>query len=169
MQALLNRRIKFRKSFRPFAPIVLAERASEYFDLPCASPFMLFTAPVAAGRRRTSASGGTMSERLRAVRSDIPAVTHVDGSARVQTVDRTENPFLHRVLSEFDRLTGCPVLINTSFNVRGEPPVCHPREAIEGFLATGMDMLVLGSHVAEKSALPPGLARPRPSGAFDAD
>ena len=169
MQALLNRRIKFRESFRPFAPVVLAERASEYFDLPCASPYMLFTAPVAAGRRGASAAGSTLSERLRAVRSDIPAVTHVDGSARVQTVDRRENPFLHRVLSEFDRLTGCPVLINTSFNVRGEPPVCHPREAIEGFLATGIDMLVLGSYVAEKSALPPGLARPRPAGAFSAD
>jgi len=154
---VLNLKIKFRESFRPFAPIVLAEKAAEYFDLSCASPYMLFTAPVRKSRRVSVAPTADMTERLKALRSDIPAVTHVDYSARVQTVDSQENPFLHSVLSEFDRLTGCAVMINTSFNVRGEPPVCHPNEAIDGFLATGMDVLVLGSYIIEKRSLPPEL------------
>jgi carbamoyltransferase len=158
MQRRLNLKVKFRESFRPFAPVVLAERAAEFFDLPVASPYMLFTALVRQEHRRpSSGSDGSMAGRLQQVRSDIPAVTHVDYSARVQTVDRAENPFLHAVLTEFDRLTGCPVMINTSFNVRGEPPVCHPREALDGFFATGMDALALGSFLIEKRALPPAL------------
>ena len=155
MQSVLNLKIKFRESFRPFAPLVLAERAAEFFDLAAPSPYMLLTAPVRGAR--TSAASATMAERLREIRSTIPAVTHVDGSARVQTVDSAENPFLHSVLREFDALTGCPVMINTSFNVRGEPPVCHPREAIEDFLHTGMDALALGAFFLEKSAIPPAL------------
>ena len=157
MQSVLNLKIKVRESFRPVAPIVLAERAAEFFDLAAPSPYMLLTAPVRGAQLSAAAASLPMAERLHELRSDIPAVTHVDGSARVQTVDAAENPFLHAVLSAFDGLTGCPVMINTSFNVRGEPPVCHPREAIEGFLHTGMDALALGPFFIEKSALDPRL------------
>jgi carbamoyltransferase len=157
MQRRLNLKIKFRESFRPFAPVVLAERAAEYFDLSVASPYMLFTAPVAAAQRRPVPAAHTWAERLDTVRSGLPAITHVDFSARVQTVDRATNPALHAVLAAFAARTGCPVLVNTSFNVRGEPPVCRPREAIAGFLATGMDALALGPFFIEKHLLPPGL------------
>ena len=153
MQSVLNLKIKFRESFRPFAPIVLAERAAEFFDLSSPSPYMLLTAPVRGTQLSPSAARLPMAERLHELRSGIPAVTHVDGSARVQTVDAAENPFLHSVLAAFAALTGCPVMINTSFNVRGEPPVCHPREAIEGFLHTGLDALALGPFFVEKSTL----------------
>ncbi len=160
MQRRLNLKIKFRESFRPFAPIVLAERAAEFFDLPAPSPYMLFTAPVAAAQRRPVTAAGTWEERLDAVRSSLPAITHVDFSARVQTVDRAANPALHAVLAAFAARTGCPVLVNTSLNVRGEPPVCHPREAIEGFLSTDMDALALGPFFVEKRLLPAGSVRP---------
>ncbi len=160
MQRRLNLKIKFRESFRPFAPVVLAEKTADWFDLPVASPYMLFTAPVAAPHRQPAAGSGNWEERLRGVRSFIPAVTHVDYSARVQTVDYATNPALHAVLAAFAAHTGCPVLVNTSFNVRGEPPVCHPREAIAGFLATEMDALALGPFFLEKRQLPAGLVRP---------
>ena len=160
MQRRLNLKIKFRESFRPFAPIVLAERAAEYFDLPAPSPYMLFTAPVTSAQRLPVTATPAWAERLNAVRSTLPAITHVDFSARVQTVDRATNPVLHAVLSAFAQRTGCPVLVNTSFNVRGEPPVCHPREAIVGFLATEMDALALGPFFIEKRLLPPDLIRP---------
>ena len=170
MQSLLNLKIKFRESFRPFAPVVLAERATEYFDLTVASPYMLFTAPVQVGRRiKSDSTRSELSSRVHEIRSDIPAVTHLDYSARVQTVDARENPALHSLLTEFDRLTGYPVLINTSFNVRGEPPVCHPREAIACFLDTGIDILALGNFVIEKSALPPGLLGKRKPRTFAPD
>jgi carbamoyltransferase len=157
MQSRLNLKIKFRESFRPFAPVVLAERASEFFELQTASPYMLFTAPVQVGRRTTPVSvTGELSTRISEVRSDIPAVTHLDYSARVQTVDARQNPRLHALLKEFERQTGCPVLINTSFNVRGEPPVCHPREALACFLDTGIDILVLGNYVIDKNTITPG-------------
>lgn len=170
MQRRLNLKIKFRESFRPFAPIVLAERAAEWFDAPVPSPYMLLTAPVASAHRRPAVDGGSWEERLHQVRSSIPAVTHVDYSARLQTVEPSTNPALHDVLSAFAALTGCPVLVNTSFNVRGEPPVCHPREAIEGFLATDMDALALGPFWLEKGLLPPALrARPRPARDFTPD
>ncbi|HEU5079724.1 MAG TPA: carbamoyltransferase N-terminal domain-containing protein [Opitutaceae bacterium] len=157
MQRVLNLKIKFRESFRPFAPVVLAEHAAEYFNLQHASPYMLFTAPVRESRRRPVAANGEILERLNEIRSDVPAITHVDFSARVQTVDRETHPALHALLTEFHRLTGCPVMINTSFNVRGEPPVCHPDDAIAGFLETGMDALAIGSFFIEKSALDPQL------------
>lgn len=170
MQRRLNLKIKFRESFRPFAPVVLAERAGEWFDLAAPSPYMLFTAPVAASRRVPVDGAATWSQRLAQVRSTIPAVTHVDFSARVQTVDRTLNPALHAVLSAFAARTGCPVLVNTSFNVRGEPPVCGADDAIAGFLATDMDALALGSFFIEKSTLPPGLLRaPAPPRTFAPD
>jgi carbamoyltransferase len=170
MQRRLNLKIKARESFRPFAPSVLATRAVEFFDLPAPSPYMLFTAPVAAAQRAaTTTASGTWQQRLASPRSTIPAVTHVDFSARVQTVDAAENPALHALLSAFDALTGCPVLVNTSFNVRGEPPVCHPREAIEGFLATDMDALIVGPYFLEKRALPPALLRAHPPRHFAPD
>jgi carbamoyltransferase len=170
MQSQLNLKIKFRESFRPFAPIVLAERVAEYFDLNVSSPYMLFTAPVLASRRIEPKFGGReLSARVHDIRSDIPAVTHLDYSARVQTVDVRENPELHSLLAAFDRLTGCPVMINTSFNVRGEPPVCRPREAIACFLDTGIDILALGNFVIEKSRLPPGLLDKRKPRTFAPD
>ena len=160
MQRRLNLKIKFRESFRPFAPVVLAERATAWFDLPAPSPYMLFTAPVTMSHRLPVTEPADWQARLGVARSVIPAVTHVDGSARVQTVDRAVNPALHGLLTAFANRTGCPVLVNTSFNVRGEPPVCHPREAIEGFLATDMDCLALGPYLLEKRHLPADLARP---------
>jgi carbamoyltransferase len=170
MQSQLNLKIKFRESFRPFAPAVLAERATEYFDLAVPSPYMLLTAPVQVARRTQSQPAmHELSARVREIRSDIPAVTHLDYSARVQTVDAHANPALHALLTAFDRLTGCPVLINTSFNVRGEPPVCHPREAIACFLDTGIDILALGNYVIEKSELPPGLLDKRKPRTFAPD
>jgi len=169
MQRRLNLKIKFRESFRPFAPIVLAERATAWFDLPAPSPYMLFTAPVISAHRLPVTDTADWQARLATARSNIPAITHVDYSARVQTVDRTVNPALHALLTAFADRTGCPVLVNTSFNVRGEPPVCHPREAIEGFLATGMDCLALRSYFLEKRNLPAGLAAAQPARTFAPD
>jgi carbamoyltransferase len=171
MQSQLNLKIKFRESFRPFAPVVLAERSTDFFDLIGPSPYMLLTVPVQERRRclRTVDKDQSMTERMSEIRSDIPAVTHLDYSARVQTVDAAQNPRLHALLSAFDRLTGCPVLINTSFNVRGEPPVCHPREAIACFLDTGIDILALGNHIVEKSALAPGVLDQRKPRTFAPD
>ncbi len=155
MQRVLNLKIKGRESFRPFAPIVLEERTGEYFDLAHPSPYMLFTAPVKESRRRSPAdTSGDLLAQVNAVRSDIPAVTHVDYSARVQTVAREQMPQLHALLAAFERLTGCAVMINTSFNVRGEPPVCAPRDAIECFLRTEMDVLAIGNRVLEKRDVP---------------
>jgi carbamoyltransferase len=110
-----------------------------------------------------------LAARVHELRSDIPAVTHLDYSARVQTVDVRQNPRLHAVLKAFERETGCPVLINTSFNVRGEPPVCHPREAIACFLDTGIDILVLENYIVEKSAISPETLRTRPARTFTPD
>ncbi|SDR96812.1 carbamoyltransferase [Opitutus sp. GAS368] len=159
MQSTMNRKIKFRESFRPFAPIVLAEHAAEYFDLPAGaeSPYMLVVAPVSAGHRRPAAENAAAGiARVREIRSDIPAVTHVDYSARVQTVDEARNPRLHRLLQTFHRQTGCPVMINTSFNVRSEPIVCTPADAYRCFMATDMDVLVLGEFILMKEAQPAG-------------
>jgi carbamoyltransferase len=167
MQARMNLRIKFRESFRPFAPCVLQERAHEYFDLRPGqeSPYMLLTAPVreahrvplSADDRRTMESDPDLLRRVRVVRSALPAITHVDYSARVQTVDAPRHPRLHRLLQAFDRLTGCGVLVNTSFNVRGEPIVAAPRDAWRCFLGTEMDVLVLEDCVVRKDRLPPAL------------
>jgi carbamoyltransferase len=152
-QATMNLKIKFRESFRPFAPAVLRERASEWFDIKPnhESPYMLLVAPVLEHRRvRVDANAQHVMEydpdlrrRVSVVRSEIPAVTHVDYSARIQTVDMGRNPRFYRLLEAFDRLTGCPVLVNTSFNVRGEPIVCTPDDAYRCFAVTDMDALVL--------------------------
>ncbi len=156
MQSVLNLKIKYRESFRPFAPSVLAERAHECFDLDAPSPYMLLTAPVAR-ERWTETKDEPFDDiiaTVNQVRSDIPAVTHVDQSARIQTVHAETNPRYHRIISEFAELTGCPTVINTSFNVRGEPIVCTPSDAYRCFMRTEMDTLVLGNHVLEKSAQP---------------
>jgi carbamoyltransferase len=157
MQSIMNLKIKFRESFRPFAPSVLRERVSEYFDMDTDSPYMLLVAPVKRERQlaMTVAQDGLFGiEKLNVPRSDIPAVTHVDYSARVQTVRRDTHPAYYDLLRAFDGLTGCPVLVNTSFNVRGEPIVCTPRDAYLCFMRTEMDTLVMGSFVLDKRAQP---------------
>jgi carbamoyltransferase len=149
VQRTVNLKIKFRESFRPFAPSVRVERAAEYFDLDVASPYMLLVAQV----RGASIEGEGLA-RLRRVQSPVPAVTHVDGSARVQTVHEETNPLFHRLLLAFEALTGCAVLVNTSFNVRGEPIVCAPEDAYRCFSRTHMDALALGPCLVLKKELP---------------
>jgi carbamoyltransferase len=147
MQSVMNRKIKFRESFRPFAPSVLQDRVSEYFDMREGqpSPYMLLVAPVREDRRISDAADEGLEgiAKLQVARSTVPAVTHVDYSARVQTVDAARHGRYHALLEAFERKTGCPVLINTSFNIRGEPIVCEPEQAYRCFMATNMDVLVL--------------------------
>jgi carbamoyltransferase len=156
MQKHLNLKIKFRESFRPFAPSVLAEDAGEYFDLDTASPYMLLVAPVTAGRRTSPVSDGPadIRDRLYRLRSDIPAVTHIDYSARIQTVHRKTNERYWRLIQAFKQLTGYGLLVNTSFNVRGEPIVCSPQDAYQCFMRTDMDLLVVNDCLFEKSRQP---------------
>jgi len=154
MQKKLNLSIKYRESFRPFAPVVLREKASEYFELDAESPYMLITAPVKESRRRPNEQSLNGIDLLYALRSEIPAVTHVDYSARVQTVDENRNPQLWLLLKTFENLTGTPLLVNTSFNVRGEPPVESPADAYHCFMSTEMDALVLENFVMLKSEQP---------------
>jgi len=161
MQSRMNLKIKYREGFRPFAPAVLAELAADYFEIDGESPYMLLTAPVVASRRLSARDGveGDADDLLaivRKVRSEIPAVTHVDYSARVQTVGAEANPEFRRVLEAFYAQTGCPVLINTSFNVRGEPIVCSPRDAYRCFMNTDIDLLVLEDRLLWKVAQPEG-------------
>ena len=163
MQATMNLKIKFRESFRPFAPVVLQEYVHEWFDMSEGqeSPYMLLVAPVLEERRVPIAPGDLekmsrdpdLRQRVNVVRSSVPAITHVDYSARIQTVDRIRNPQFHCVMEAFRRLTGCPVLVNTSFNVRGEPIVCTPEDAFRCFVATEMDVLVLEHFILLKSQL----------------
>ena len=158
MQETMNLKIKFRESFRPFAPTVLAERASEYFDLDTESPYMLLVAPVASAQRRELTAEEQKRfgmDKLLTVRSSIPAVTHVDYSARVQTVKEEDHPVYYRMIKAFADQSGCPVIINTSFNVRGEPIVCSPEHAYLCFMRTNMDCLVLGNFLLEKSEQKP--------------
>lgn len=157
MQETINLKIKFRESFRPFAPSVLRERAGDYFDLDRESPYMLLVAPVREElRHRPTEEEQRLSglARLKVPRSTIPAVTHVDCSARVQTVSEKDNPLYHRLLRTFDERHGCGVIVNTSFNVRGEPIVCTPEDAYRCFMRTGMDTLVLGRFLLEKETPP---------------
>ena len=154
MQSQMNLKIKFRESFRPFAPSVIRERVADYFEMDCDSPYMLLVAPVREHLRREMTADEEKLvgiEKLNVPRSTIPAVTHVDYSARVQTVRREDHPLYYDLLSEFERVTGCPVLINTSFNVRGEPIVCTPSDAYTCFMRTEMDCLVLGNTLLMKS------------------
>jgi carbamoyltransferase len=151
MQSVLNLKIKFRESFRPFAPIVRAGRTADYFDLDTPSPYMLLVAPVKESLRRPRPGGITGIELLRHSLSSIPAVTHVDYSARIQTVDPGRNPLLDALLREFETKTGCAVLVNTSYNVRGEPVVCAPEDAYRCFRNTEMDALAIGNFLLLRS------------------
>jgi carbamoyltransferase len=163
MQAQMNLKIKFRESFRPFAPVVLQEHAHEWFDMKPGqeSPYMLLVAPVrerhrsavSAEQMRVMADDPDLRKRVNVPRSSVPAVTHVDYSARVQTVDSERNPPFYALMRAFQNLTGCPVLVNTSFNIRGEPIVCTPAEAYRCFLATEMDVLVLEDCVLHKEKM----------------
>lgn len=163
MQSRMNLKIKFRESFRPFAPVVLQESTAEYFDTgrPHDSPYMLLVAPLQSRWRNEAPPAGTGRgfERLHQPRPPLPAVTHVDWSARVQTVDRHRNPRFRRLLEAFEQRTGCPVLVNTSFNVRGEPIVCSPRQAWDCFAATDIDLLVIEDFLLRKDRQPPAVVR----------
>jgi carbamoyltransferase len=158
MQSVMNLKIKFRESFRPFAPAVPEEKVADYFELDRPSPYMLLVAPVVARRRRALAGDEEQADDLLAVvnreRSDIPAVTHVDYSARVQSVSAVEHPRFHSLLTAFEALTGCAVLVNTSFNVRGEPIVCTPEDAYRCFMRTEMDFLAIGNLLLDRRAQP---------------
>ncbi|MGL4398241.1 MAG: carbamoyltransferase family protein, partial [Luteolibacter sp.] len=152
MQSALNLKVKFRESFRPFAPAVLRERAAEFFELEVESPYMLLVAPVHPRQRLETPPPASGLERLKQLRSTLPAVTHVDDSARVQTVTAEQNPVFHAILKRFEAKTGCPVLMNTSFNVRGEPVVCSPDDAYRCFVNTEMDYLAIGNFLLERAA-----------------
>jgi carbamoyltransferase len=156
MQSVMNLKIKFRESFRPFAPAVLRDHVHEYFEMRenQDSPYMLLVAPVSS-QRRTRANGAAKGlDKLRQIRSDVPAITHVDYSARVQTVDSQRQPRFAKILESFKQRTGCPVLINTSFNVRGEPIVNTPSDAYRCFMGTNMDVLVIENFVLLKTKQP---------------
>jgi carbamoyltransferase len=153
MQATMNIKIKFREGFRPFAPSVLYEKVTEYFEIEKESPYMLLTADVKKERRIPMTDEQQKKwgiDKLNVVRSDVPAITHVDYSARLQTVHKETNPRYHRLISKFEEKTGCAVIINTSFNVRGEPIVCTPKDAYKCFMRTNMDYLVLGNYILSK-------------------
>jgi carbamoyltransferase len=154
MQSVMNLKVKFRESFRPFAPVVRRERVGDYFDLEAESPYMLLVAPVREALRLPVDESARGLARLKVARSTIPAVTHVDYSARIQTVAREQNALLYELLERFEDATGCAVLVNTSFNVRGEPIVCAPDDAYRCFVNTEMDYLVIGSFVLDRLAQP---------------
>ena len=154
MQSMLNLKVKFRESFRPFAPVVRRERVFDYFDLDVESPYMLLVAPVKKSLCFPSNESSRGLDRLKEARSQIPAVTHVDYSARIQTVSQEQNPRLYALLEKFEEATGCGVLVNTSFNVRGEPVVCTPDDAYRCFVNTEMDYLVIGNFILERVAQP---------------
>jgi len=156
-QTVMNLKIKYRESFRPFAPSVIEEKSPEYFDTEKSSPYMLLVAKVREERRlpQPSADGMQMLERIKVERSDIPAITHLDYSARLQTVDKFHKPDYHEVISEFEKLTGCAVVVNTSFNVRGEPIICSPEDAYRCFMRTEMDVLVMEDCILFKEEQPP--------------
>lgn len=154
MQSTLNLKVKFRESFRPFAPAVLEERASEFFELAGESPYMLVVSPVHPDQRLPTPKTVSGLDRLKQIRSHLPATTHVDYSARVQTVSEVRNPHFHRLLKAFEAQTGCPVLMNTSFNVRGEPVVCSPDDAYRCFVNTEMDYLAIGNFLLKREEQP---------------
>ncbi|MFZ1413398.1 MAG: carbamoyltransferase [Defluviicoccus sp.] len=162
MQKLLNLKVKYRESFRPFAPSVLREDVADWFELATDSPYMLLVADVVAGRRRqmTAEEQALFGiDKLNIQRSQIPAVTHVDYSARVQTVHQETNPRYHALITAFKARTGCPVIVNTSFNVRGEPIVCTPTDAFRCFMGTGIELLVAGNCILNKEDQDPALKR----------
>jgi carbamoyltransferase len=155
-QTVMNLKIKYRESFRPFAPSVLEEKASDYFELDRSSPYMLLVSEVRKERRlpQPSMDGMAMMDRLKIKRSDIPAITHLNYSARLQTVNKKDKPDYHAIISEFEKLTGCAVIVNTSFNVRGEPIICTPEDAYKCFMRTEMDVLVIEDCILFKKEQP---------------
>ena len=160
MQKTLNLRVKYRESFRPFAPSVLHEDVAEWFELNGDSPYMLMVAGVAADKRCTMTAQQEQLfgiEKLNVPRSEIPAVTHVDYSARIQTVHGDTNPRYHALITAFKELTGCPVVVNTSFNVRGEPIVCTPEDAFRCFMGSDIEVLVVGNCFLNKEEQDPAL------------
>jgi carbamoyltransferase len=160
MQKTLNLRIKYRESFRPFAPSVLREDVADWFELDSDSPYMLLVADVVQRRRRAMTAEEQQLfgiDKLNVPRSEVPAVTHVDYSARIQTVHRETNPRYHALISAFKTLTGCPVIVNTSFNVRGEPIVCTPEDAFHCFMGSEIETLVIGDCLLEKHVQDPAL------------
>jgi carbamoyltransferase len=160
MQSTLNLKVKYRESFRPFAPSVLRERVADYFEIDYDSPYMLLVADVVKSRRKAMTAQEEALfgiEKLNVPRSDIPAVTHVDYSARVQTVHRETNPRYHALIAAFERLTGCPVIVNTSFNVRGEPIVGSPEDAFRCFMGTEIECLAVGNCWLKKEDQNPDL------------
>ena len=157
MQSVMNLKIKYRESFRPFAPSVLRERVTDWFDLDADSPYMLLVADVAESQRRkiTAPEEALWGiDKLNVKRSEIPAVTHVDYSARIQTVRRETNPLYWEIIEAFRQKTGCPVVVNTSFNVRGEPIVCTPEDSYRCFMRTEMDFLMLETCLLDKGEQP---------------
>ena len=157
MQAVMNLKIKFRESFRPFAPAILREHVADWFELDGDSPYMLLVADVKQDRRLAvpaDAENLWGIEKLNVPRSTVPAITHVDYSARIQTVRRETNPLYYDIIAAFNRLTGCPIIVNTSFNVRGEPIICTPQDAYRCFMRTDMDVLVLENFILERTAQP---------------
>jgi carbamoyltransferase len=171
MQRNLNLKVKYRESFRPFAPAVLREDVADWFELESDSPYMLVVADVRKDRRRTMTAAEQLLfgiDKLNVSRSEIPAVTHIDYSARIQTVSKATNPLFHRLLTQFKQLTGCPVLVNTSFNVRGEPIVCTPEDAFRCFMGNELDLLVVGNCVLRKAEQDPALKQDY-SAAFELD
>ena len=162
MRKTLNLKVKYRESFRPFAPSVLHADAADWFDLDRSSPYMLLTAGVKQSRRKRPAEPRQALfglDRLNEPRSEIPAVTHVDDSARVQTVHRETNPRYHALLQAFKAKTGCPVVVNTSFNIRGEPIVCTPADAFRCFMGTDIECLAIGNCFLRKEDQDPSLRR----------
>jgi carbamoyltransferase len=155
-QAMMNLKIKYRESFRPFAPSVLEEKANEYFDIDRPSPYMLLVANVRKEKRlpQPPKDGLSMNDRLKVPRSNIPAVTHLDYSSRLQTVNRNYKPDYYEIIAEFEKLTGCAVIVNTSFNVRGEPIICSPEDAYRCFMRTEMDTLVIEDFILIKEEQP---------------
>jgi len=171
MQSIINRKIKFRESFRPFAPSVLLEKTREYFDLEAESPYMLLVSPVSEKQREASGRREDLAglEKLKEKRSAVPAITHVDYSARVQTVKEKDNPAYYDLIRKFCEDHGCPVVINTSFNVRGEPIVCTPDDAYRCFMRTNMDYLVMGPYLVDKKEQDPAKLRIEEVDEFELD
>ena len=153
MQKQLNLKVKYRESFRPFAPSILVEDVSDWFEHDSISPYMLLVSYVKKNRCLKMTSNEELLfgiDKLNVPRSEIPAITHIDYTARIQTVNRNTNPIFHAVISKFKEKTGCPIVVNTSFNIRGEPIVCTPTDAFNCFMGTDLDLLAIGNYLLKK-------------------
>ena len=169
MQSTINLKIKFRESFRPFAPSAILEKTEEYFDLKDESPYMLIVAPISQQKRINAEEDAKGFQKLKTKRSIVPAITHVDYSARVQTVKKEDNKIYYEMIKKFDEKYNCPLVINTSFNVRGEPIVCTPEDAYRCFMRTNMDYLAMGSFIVDKRKQDPSRLKLEEVESFDLD